>query len=184
MRSKAKGATVLPPLSPWRNSRAKQRLYDLLLDESSWVQLLDVEEVHASDIGFNRYPLTNFKTNFKTLKDAIEAEKDAVDFDQNAFHDEKTIGRKPLTERGYKYWDGHVAQGLLKDDVQGGATKNTTPSDLWQSRPEYMEFPLAVFRGHKYQEERKLKETVYWQKKRNDKARKKHHEDAKAIADL
>jgi hypothetical protein len=60
--------------------------------------------------------------------------------------------------------------------VFSSVSNRLKPKDLWETREEYKAFPLDVFRNHKYREERKQKEKVYWQKKRNDKARKTHEE--------
>jgi hypothetical protein len=173
-----------PPPSPWRKSRAKDRLRELLTDESSWIHALsaDAEQIHQSDPLFKRYPLKNFKTNFKNMKEAIKVEKSAIAFDQRALEQEKqAFARNPITERGYYFWDRHPAQQLMAEDVKAGRTFDKKPRDLQRERPEFQEFPLSVFRGHKYQEERKVKEGVYWQKKRNDTARKKHFEDVQII---
>jgi hypothetical protein len=64
----------------------------------------------------------------------------------------------------------------MAEDVTSGRTLQMKPSALRETRAEYQEFPLAILRRHKYQEETKVREGVYWQKKRNDKARKKHEE--------
>ncbi len=163
------------PPSPWKKSRAKAHLRSLLQDPSSWVHILSEEQVHASDDLFKKYPLRNFKVNFNTLKKAVELEQGAIQFDKLALEaDNERHPRKTLTERGYNYWDRHPAQRLLADDVKAGITTHLKPTELQKTRPEFQEFPLAVFRGHKYQEERKMREGVYWQKKRNDKARKDH----------
>jgi hypothetical protein len=133
------------------------------------------EQVHNSNELFKRYPLRNFKTNFKTLKKAVEVEQGAIEFDELALEaDNQRHPRNPLTERGYPFWDKHAAQRLLSEDVRAGKTQNLKPSELWLTRLEYQDFPLSVFRDHKYQEERKMTEGVYWQKKRNDKGRKDH----------
>jgi hypothetical protein len=165
-----------PP--PWKNSHAKKRLQELMIDPSSWIQILTEEQIHESDPLFRQYPLKNFKTNFRNLKQSIAVEQAAIKLDKRAHtSDVEKFPRNNTTERGYKFWDGHAAQLLLAEDVKQGRTMNQKPSVLQESREEYKEFPLSVFRGHKYQEERKLREQVYWQKKRNREGRSKHERE-------
>jgi hypothetical protein len=167
-------ATVKP--EPWVRSSAKELLWKLLLDDASYIYAagMDIQAIYDSDPLFKQYKFANFKTNFGTLQKKVELEKTAIKFDQVAFDKEKEkFARPALTQRGHKFWNGHAAQDLMALDVK---EKNTDmkPSELQKTRPEYGEFPLAVLRQHKYQEERKQRESVYWQKKRNDMARKKH----------
>ena len=167
----------LPPPSPWRTSKAKRYLRSLLLDSSSWIHKVTAEEAHAAEPQFACYPLKNFKTNYKSMQASTKIEQSAIAFDQKAFEAEmNSFPRKPATERGYLFWDGHRAQAQLADDVKEGRTRGKKPSDLRQEREEFQEFPLPVFRSHKYQEERKLRENVYWQKRRNDKGRQTYQD--------
>jgi hypothetical protein len=167
----------------WKNSTARVLLVRLLSDESSWIhQAASIEQVYESNPLFKSYPLKNFKTNFKNLKDSIKEERDAINFDQRALEKEREkFPRNGLTPRGNPFWDGHDAQKLMAEDVKAGRTLHVKPSALRATRVEYQEFPLPVFRGHKYQEERKEREGVYWQKKRNDKARKKHEKEVNRL---
>ena len=137
---------------------------------------MSVEQAHESEPLFKIYPLKNFKNNFKSLQESVRVEQAAIGFDQRAFEAESTaFPRNEATERGYLFWDGHQAQGQLAKDVKEGRTNGKLPRQLQQERDSYQQFPGHVFRQHKYQEERKLREKVYWQKKRNDLAQKKHH---------
>lgn len=178
--SEASGMRRRGPPPVWRNSPAKSLLTKLLWDESSWIHQQStscIEEVYEAEPLFKLYPLKNFKTNFKNLKVSIQEEKDAIHFDQVAFESESDFfPRNPTTKAGNPFWDRHEAQRLMAEDVKAGRTLQMKPSVLRESRSEYQEFPLAILRNHKYQEERKEREGVYWQKKRNDRARKKHDE--------
>lgn len=168
------------PLSPWRKSKAKEYLRSLFLDESSWIHLVTAEEAHASHDQFQRYPLKNFKPNFKSLQASMIVEQDAIAFDQMALDREKiAIPRGPATERGNLFWNRHPAENLLAKDVKEGRSKGKKPRQLRQERSEYQDFPESVFREHKYQEERKQSAKVYWQKKRNDDAQKKHDKEVR-----
>ncbi len=174
--SRATGAAPRPP--QWKTSAAKALLARHLSDELSWIhQATSVKEVYEAEPLFQRYPFKNFKTNFVNLKASIKEEKDAINFDQAAFKKEKEMfPRNSTTKGGNPFWDMHEAQRLLAEDVKAGKTLQMKPSALQETRSEYQAFPLSIFRGHKYQEERKEREAIYWQKKRNDKGRKMHHE--------
>jgi hypothetical protein len=177
---KSAGNKDLLPPSPWRKSKAKAYLRSLFLDESSWIHLVTADEAHAMDAQFQRYPLKNFKPNYKSLQASMIVEHDAIAFDQLAFDAEKVaIPRRPATERGHLFWDGHPAVNLLAKDVKEGRSKGKKPRQLREERSEYKDFPERVFREHKYQEERKQSAKVYWQKKRNDDSQKKHDKEVR-----
>jgi hypothetical protein len=162
---------------PWAKSKAKQLLAKLLADEASYIHgnEMDVVKIYNSDSLFKQYKIENFKTNYRNLASKIELERSCVEFDKQALAKEKQkFPRNEQTERGYKFWDGHEAQRLMREDVKEKRTIGMKPNDLRESRIEYKEFPLEILREHKYQEERRQQGTVYWQKKRNDEARKKH----------
>ena len=69
----------------------------------------------------------------------------------------------------------------MAEDVKAGRTVQMKPAVLRETRVEYQDFPLAILRNHKYQVERKEREAVSWQKKRNDKARKKHDKEVRKL---
>lgn len=161
----------------WIKSRAKAKLRLLLMDESSWVQLCTPEQIHESDDDFKQYPLVRFKVNFNTLKSSIELERTIVAFDDKAVKEhQQKFPRNATTERGYKFWNKHPAEKRLQEAVKLGATSNRKPSSVQQDHPDFQEFPLPVFRTHLYQEQRKKKESPFWQKKRNEKAHKAHRD--------
>ena len=56
---------------------------------------------------------------------------------------------------------------LVKLDINEGLHEHLTPSELYQSREEYQEFPLQVFRNHIYQEvDSRTKRAHRYQKKK------------------
>ena len=54
----------------------------------------------------------------------------------------------------YPEQEGHAAQAKLRIDMDQGKHFTMEPHELHESRPEYLEFPLKVFREHIYQEQR------------------------------
>lgn len=55
------------------------------------------------------------------------------------------------------------------------------PKKLWNTKKEYKEFPLDVFRNHIHQEKRFQREGPYWQLKRNTKGLRKHEAHVKQL---
>ena len=65
---------------------------------------------------------------------------------------------------------------LLEEDETSGVAREIKPQQLWKSRVEYQDFPLAVFRKHIYQVRTKQLAAPYWQYKRNKNAKKRFEE--------
>ena len=126
------------------------------------------------DEDFKKYDEGRFKTNCQNLIDKIVNEQDAVDFDKMALTSDRILYPKQVGR-----YEGSVAEKMLKQDVESGRSLSMAPKKLWETTPEYQSTFKTVkqFRSHKYREESKLKGKVYWQKKRNDKSRKKHEEE-------
>jgi hypothetical protein len=55
------------------------------------------------------------------------------------------------------------------------------PKELWNTKKEYKDFPLDVFRNHIHQEKRFQHEGPYWQLKRNKKGLRKHGAHVKEL---
>jgi hypothetical protein len=67
------GNTMRPPPSPWRNSRAKKKLQELLEDPTSRIHTMSIPDIQESDPLFRDYNKKNFKDNFKRLRDQIKS---------------------------------------------------------------------------------------------------------------
>ena len=168
------------PPSPWRNSKAKEKLEGLLRDETSWVQIMTPYQVWLNDPDFKKYKENNFVQNFKALKERIETKQQILEFDKaNIKRDQLLHPASAMNKRGDKRYQGSEAEKQLKKDVKDGKSIGVVPKVLFASNPIYKESGLTLkqFRSHKYQEERAIIEKVYWQKKRNDKDRKKHDKE-------
>jgi hypothetical protein len=161
----------------WVKSPAKQLLWQLLSDEASYIHAfgMHVDKIYYSEPLFMQYKIESFRTNYRNLAAKVKADKAMVNFDQMGFDKEREkFPRNDKNDRGYLVWDQHRAQSLMKEDVKEKRSQGMKPKDLRETRDEYKAFPLDVFRQHKYQEERKQREMVYWQVKRNKKARQNH----------
>ena len=183
-------------LERWENSTAKQVLSTLLRDTTSWANTIinsdpnfgvlrsrstnkTIGTIHGRNVLFTRYPLKNFVTNLRSLKNAIDTEFINVDFDQEAY--DKEIIKYPMQRMlkvGYPRWnhpDNHAKKLLEEDTKKDGLyeKENLKPKDLKVTRPEYREFPDDVFRSRVYKALSGHREKPYWQNERNKSMRKK-----------
>ncbi|KAL7550242.1 hypothetical protein ACHAWF_013480 [Thalassiosira exigua] len=118
-----------PKPKPWQYSEAKKDLKRALLDPTSSIHKMSLEEVRSSDDRFKQYP--NFGKYFRDLKKQVEAEKEQVKQDDAAA--ESHLQKNPrsrLTQRGYPHWDTHAAKSLLELDVANDVHQNMTQQQL------------------------------------------------------
>ena len=99
----------------------------------------------------------NFRNNLNSLRKLLVLKKDRM-LNDCAFygHDRLLLEQYRANIHGnphkpYPNWHSHAAKNLLKEDVAAGAHIGINPSYLWIQRPEYLDFPLEVFRQHIYQ---------------------------------
>lgn len=169
-----------PKVEQWRNSKAKALLLKLLSDHESPFNMLSPEDAWESSEWFMQYPKERFISNMKRLKTSLAAR------DEVAQNDNETIARELAqfasnlpeeTLRGYPLWHNHDASRLLEEDLKNDRNKDMFPEEFQQTRPEYCEFPLFVFRKHIYQEQRKQREMPMKIAKRNKLAAKQHQKE-------
>ena len=170
-------------LEPWKTSKAKALLLQLLNNTASYVHQKSPEEVWESSEWFKKYPKHRFVDNMKALKTAIEHQGNVIAEDIRLVETElAALNISENTKRGYPHWHKHDAKQLLAEDITLGRNSGRKPQDFQTDRSEYQQFPLAVFRGHIYQENRKQREMPLKIAKRNKLAEKKHQQEAEAEA--
>jgi hypothetical protein len=64
-------------------------------------------------------------------------------------------------------WHEHDASRLLEQAIKDSLHEGMSPNELRQTRSEYMQFDLEIFRKHIYQEQRKQREMPMKVAKRN-----------------
>ena len=163
-----------PKPSPWRTSDAKKDLASLLDEDSDGrIHAMSVDDVYMLSPLFQVYEKANFKTNLKNLKESIRKTREQAVLHEEALrHDRKLVPVKP-TPRGYPRFDTSVAKQLLEKDVKDNKHKGIKPRIFQQSRPEYLDFPLDVFRKHIYQAEYAQNGRSYWMHKKKTQEEKK-----------
>ena len=140
---------------------------------------MNIKEMHQSDNRFKAYPLKNFTTNFKSLKNKVDGLREQVDFDNQAVLQHKELyPRSPNTKRGYPHWDDHPAKQQLEDDVFNGIADTMLPRQLRLTRQSYQEFPESIFCVRLHAEKRKQREQTFWVAKRNKLAMSRHLKEA------
>ena len=144
--------------------------------------------IHQSCDEFKIYDAKNFDVNLKKLRITVKEKKLKAVNEEKAFREQvvhcpsSQFHVKGLDIDGtrvmYPKWSGHVAQKLLRFDIQNGCldhkmptddstwfsavyptpSQRMTPEKLQASRPIYRLWPLKVFRDHIKQEIKAIKQ--------------------------
>jgi len=153
------------PKTKWRKSKAKMILYEALLDstvplDDKRFEAMSLEDIYSIDPELSLYDFAKFKDRLNRLRDKVMALDKRADEDLAAFQNYKKNHSPSLfSHKGYIQWQGSSAQEYLWEDLDAYMKDpNMKPSDLWKSRPEYMnEFPLQAFSDKIKQEIRTAK---------------------------
>ena len=146
-----------PKPPKWRKSAAKELLRDEILS-GAITPTMDPEAVHSMKPEWKIYPLANFKTNLKNLRQSIEKDYRRMEADLGWYnHDRKKLleirKKDPPAEDPEKSWHKSNARVLLKQDIDAGLHTQMKPSEIYQRHNgAYKEFPPDVFRKHVHQE--------------------------------
>jgi hypothetical protein len=175
--SQSTGLVTKSKAEPWRYSEAKSYLTVLLeTDSDGIVHHMDAHDVYNMSELFKPYEFHNFKTNLEKLKENLKKESVLVQADEQALlNDRAVVPQRELTHGGYPFWHRSNAKQLLARDVREKKHEEMKPRDLHGSRPEYQEFPLAVFSKHISQESYAQSGRSYWMHKKHMKNEVKKH---------
>jgi hypothetical protein len=156
----------------WGTSEAKRLLRDSII-AGHVKRGDDAAEVHKSNAEYQKWPIANFKTNMKNLIEAIALDYKRMADDCRGYgHDIEVLREyrknNPTSQPYATPWHKSTAKKLLEADMDSNKHLKTLPMELYQSRIEYREFSLRVFRDHIYQEKKKRanKGTRYAKKKK------------------
>jgi hypothetical protein len=164
----------------WRNSKQKKQLYkDIVngvVDEST-----DVNAVYNMHDGiYLEFELTNFRTNLKNLIKSITKSRNEAVRDFNVLAN--TLERKNAAAAvvpAYPAWQSSDARALLVNDLAAGFLDGMKPSEIQQTRTQYMSFPPKIFRDNYYKELHKPKVKAYWEFQKELKQQKKQKKQKK-----
>jgi hypothetical protein len=161
-------------MAKWKKSAAKAMLYKDILEgrlplmrqngdptyetilATSYAHLPAFQEGNHGDPG-------KFGSRLRSLRKQIASKHDRATVDSNALANDRLLFPEVPEDDGgwgYQRWGGSVAQALLKADVDAGLHKQMLPADLFNTRPEYQQYPPKVFRNHIYQEVKSRKKHV------------------------
>ena len=172
--------------SAQNTSKAYVLLFLLYMNKSNsqTVSSMSAEEIWQSHPLFQKYELEQFKKYNTKMKGLTSKRRRLLDEEEDAYQKEMlSCPKKEATSRGYPFWNCHPAADLLKEDEIVGAAKRMKPIKIWESRPEYQDFPLYIFRKHIYQERSKQLASPFWQHRRNKMAMKQVEEAQELMKD-
>jgi hypothetical protein len=155
---------------PWKGSAAKKQLTEDII--SGFVPYSMAAKAVYEDERDNRkalyapYDFKHFSTNLRNLRKSIAALQQLADEDSAALERELLLyPPSEMDPRGYPRWNRSKAEASLEQDVTAildGTRDRPQPKVLHASRPEYLLFPLTVFRDHYYKELIGRNESSYW----------------------
>ena len=168
-----------PTYIDWRRSEAKLVLLDdlqknvLPLDESvvSAEQAWAVYSEHEAFKGLVEFK--QFKIQLKAHRQQVMKKKPDLSLQLHALaHDRQLHPRASHNNRGEPVFDMSDAKALLRSDIEEDKHLGITPSQFRQTRVEYKQFPLKIFKERVYQEVRRRKFVYYMNWKRAKKVEK------------
>ena len=173
-----------PNFIQWRSSQAKAIILEdlkngkLPLDEKK-VSAKQAWTVYQKLPEFQGVCYEQFKDRLSDHRRAVQKKTTQYEREELAFQHDCIIHPRDETHdrRGNLIFSRHPASALLREDLNNGAYPRMTPSELWNSRPEYKLFSLHVFKGRIYQEIRYKKFCNWCESKRNKKEEEKQARD-------
>lgn len=147
---------------PWGKSKAKELLFQDIVagraDGTARAIYGSRPEYAAAQPNFNTFAGNVYRLRKWIAKHQVRADEDAAALAQDVSENPRVL----MDPRGYPRWDQSEAFGLLKQDIADGKHDEMAPQQLQQTRDEYKDFPLEVFRNHIHQELRAIREKAYW----------------------
>jgi hypothetical protein len=145
----------------WQSSAGKKLLINDLRSSAIPMRGGDVAAIYnlRTEFGgndpdeFRKFPL-RLRAARKHVEEGMEraaSEAKALD------HDRQIYKESEFNQRNEPRWQGSQAEQLLKADISSGKHNGMKPSILYKTQQEYQKFPLHIFRGHIYQEEKLIK---------------------------
>ena len=164
------------PTVDWLKSAARQVILDDLkadiipLNEATMSAQDCWDEIYSNLVEFHGVPYQQFWLNFTKMRDAHAIKKELAVWDEMAVdHDIEKFKVKTHNTKGQRCFWLSEALPLLLEDVRNKKHLRMKPKKLWQSRTEYREFSLEVFRPRIYQAECRIKFENYLEDDREKK---------------
>lgn len=147
------------PDVPWKDSKAKQLLYQDILDGivpleargvNGYFEELELKEIYTMQPEYADYLYTKFSSRLSSLRTTIRENNRRARQDQESYEKFRSLHPPSLySKHGYIQWQGSDAKRQLREDLESGKVDTfSNKRDLWESRTVYYSnFPLNVFRG-------------------------------------
>jgi len=154
---------------PWKHSRARKLLFRDLVkgripvtskDENGRYNKPKLADIYAMRPEYADYLYSKFSSRLSSLRKFFIKSKVQQRDDWEAFGNFRANTPLPtgLTSRGTIEYQGSETQRFLRLDIENGRHQESTPMELWATRPEYFEYlPLKEFRDRVKQEVRTAK---------------------------
>ena len=152
-KAKKKGQDTVfqEPTTKWRKSKAKELLYDDLVEEK--IPLIkeegeDVQQYYLTREEFQKYDPDRFEERLDSLRATINFRYERARVDMDAYQQFKAHHPPSLySKKGYIQWKGSDAHRLLTEDLCiHGYLETMSAQELYNTRPEYYEnFDSDVF---------------------------------------
>ena len=166
-KKKKKPKTFKEPKITWRNSEARELLYNDIRFERIPSEAKDangqstmlLRDIYAMHLEYSDYDYKKFSGRLSNLRKIVIKCNDRAEDDQTAF-DQYTSCHEPsyFSYKGYIQWQGSDAQELALQDLRDGLHEEMAKKEFWKHRDEYWtQFPLDAFRDFIYQELRTAK---------------------------
>jgi len=127
---------------------------------------------------FHLYKYERFRTNLNTLKKSIKADRERLQFDEQAVMEELAAFPRPeRTTQGNIFYDTSKTKQKLAEHALDGTLERFKgkPRELKTTCPEYDEFEDKEFRKHVNNTRQRHLGSVGWQFRRNLEGSKDHH---------
>ena len=168
----------------WRVSAAREILMEdlerggWLFDDHPPAEIVLAIYKHNNPLEFKDVQYEQFCARYKyACKNANKKRTKSME-EQEWYHRDRKIHPRQLhNHRGEAVFDMHVAKKMLQQDIKKGKHKIMSPSELWESRNEYMQFTLNKFRQRIYQEIRLQKYINYREWKQTQKRQGERKEE-------
>ncbi|KAG7337556.1 hypothetical protein IV203_020380 [Nitzschia inconspicua] len=142
------------PAIKWKHSRARQLLYQDIMDNKVPLDpkddlSLSLEDIFSMHAEYAEYDFGLFHGRLKSLRKTICAMNTRSEIDRRAY--ENYVSSHPVSlysHGGYIQWQGSAAQKLLQEDIKNELHGKMSKFDLWSSREEYH----SQIRGEKGQQ--------------------------------
>ena len=147
----------------WRTSEEKAQLRRDIVEGriDGWIAEW-VYEMHGGI--YKKFKFKNFQNNLRRLRLAIWKQQRRAFYDTTFYYNDMMADRPPAPPTREEHWNTSRAKDLLEEDIDAGNHKQMKPKELWQTRAEYQEFSLDVFRDHIYQAVKARTKKAYWKK--------------------